>query len=203
MQARALRAFQRSTARLQALAEDDFKKVAEENMVPRTNAQSETVDDRPPAAPSNPAKNSSDGDAGDNGTHEDAEEESDPTPSLSAVPRGVSVSNGRDKFVKMGQGADSPEEEGKRRIDSEEEPLGEEEEAGPGAICVRDARSASTVSAAALRVLRATVVVLGGCGLGALPSDVELWRAVRPMLLDGTLRHRVRHFDRQVVKRRE
>lgn len=55
-------------------------------------------------------------------------------------------------------------------------------------------------AAAALRVLRATVVVLGGCGLGPLPSDKDLWVAVRPMLLDGSLRHRIRHMDRCVHK---
>lgn len=54
----------------------------------------------------------------------------------------------------------------------------------------------SVVAAQVLRVLRATVVVLGGCALGSLPSDRDLWVAVRPMLLDGSLRHRVRHFDR-------
>lgn len=150
-------------------------------------------------------------------TLDDANEGKDPTPSLSASPpaprlpsgkRGSDISNGSDN---------NDEEEDGAREKSSIKSRGEENAATTEAISVaeevtplaksqqnRQAERASSppissVSAAVvLRVLRATVVVLGGCGLGGLPSDRDLWAAVKPMLVDGSLRHRVRHFDRRV-----
>ena len=245
MQSRALRAFQRSVARLQALTDDDFEKVASLDLLSDANADAEANADKDgsgadarnaallltaaatavPPQGSEQASRSSGIALDDFSNERDAREREDvnPTPSLSASlspPRrpplqtfGSQISNG---------GGDSTGDE-KRNHRAPEENLGVPSGEENAAAATQQATSATTetipfvksqqsqqaersssppissVSAAVvLRVLRATVLVLGGCGLGALPSDRDLWEAVKPMLEDGSLRHRVRHFDRRV-----
>lgn len=206
MQSRALRAFQRSVARLQALTDDDFEKVAALNLVSGgTLLLTASVTAAVPSHGSGeetPLSSTIEPGADSEGAN--------PTPSLSAPhSRLLSLQNGGsgDERSASSRGNDSNEEEG----DQEERsivPLLVEENTSTGeAVPLAEApqveskiscSSASFSAGAVLRVLRATVVVLGGCGLGPLPSDKELWEAVKPMLVDGSFRHRVRHFDRRV-----
>lgn len=174
MQARALRVFQRSMTCLQVLTDEDFRQVADlEELAELTAAVTGPTDDATPST-------GSIGD-GDVDNHESLrgkeEEEANPTPSLSS--------------------ARHAEAEAEQQVDTADRG----NECGGIATDERGAGvpNPSAVSMSVLRVLRAAVVVLGGCGLGPLPSDKDLWRAVRAMLLDGSLRHRMRHFDRCVL----
>lgn len=247
MQSRALRAFQRSVARLQALTDDDFEKVASLDLLSDANADADANADKDgsgadarnaallltaaatavPPQGSDQASRSSGIALDDFSNERDAREREDvnPIPSLSASlspPRrpplqtfGSQISNG---------GGDSTgDEKSKSNHRAPEENLGVPSGEENAAAATQQATPATTetipfvksqqrqqaersssppissVSAAVvLRVLRATVLVLGGCGLGALPSDRDLWEAVKPMLEDGSLKHRVRHFDRRV-----
>ncbi|CAM9523835.1 unnamed protein product, partial [Ectocarpus sp. 4 AP-2014] len=200
MQSRALRLFQRSVSRFQALTEDDFKRVADLNLLLEdvgvrkvAVVKAEEGENEGEALKKADSKAEVDGEAvptvqeGDRderaGIAEEKEAGRNPTPSLSAA---TSSSSSRRKL-----------------------PLGQSQsvnDAEAGELGVKEVNLAlsppsATVPAAAavLRVVRATVLVLGGCGLGALPSDKELWEAVKPMLFDGSLRHRVRHFDRRSI----
>ncbi|CAM9420414.1 unnamed protein product, partial [Ectocarpus fasciculatus] len=198
MQSRALRLFQRSVSRFQALTEDDFKRVADLNLLPedvglRKVAVDEAGESENEGGALNKAGSNAkvDGEAvptvqeGDRGEHDVTAEENDagrnPTPSLSAA-----AFSSSHRQLSLGQSHSGE--------DAEAGEVGVKEENGASSP------PSATVPAAAvvLRVVRATVLVLGGCGLGALPSDKELWEAVKPMLSDGSLRHRVRHFDRRV-----
>ena len=183
MQSRALRLFQRSVSRFQVLTEDDFKRVADLSLVPDKKTGS--------------AVNRG-GDAGNVGGGDDVgdhngdgqEQARNPTPSLSASSsRRPSCGNNKDDAGGSCDGSGHrPENSGEEGGRDEEK----EAESQPSSLV------AIPAAAAILRLLRATVLVLGGCGLGALPSDKDLWDAVRPMLFDGSLRHRLRHFDRRV-----
>lgn len=225
MQSRALRLFQRSVSRFQELTEDDFRRVAGLDLVRPKNAEGDASgreedhgDDLEgtgkvagtargtAAGETDPEKRqgeaasgvgtkdpsghdgdeNKDDDSSDAAEDQEEEEEegSNPTPSLSA--RSTSSSSSR------------------RRSRPSVEPRPEEGKEGGGQsndLVSLSSPSSHTISdteaAAVLRVVRATVLVLGGCGLGALPSDRELWEAVRPMLLDGSFKHRLRHFDRR------
>ena len=204
MQSRALCVFQRSVARLQALTDDDFDKVATLNLVSGSTllldaSATAAVPSRGSGKETSPSSTINTG-VGSEGAN--------PTPSLSA-PRSrllcLRSPGSSDDRNATSRGNECTEEE----TDQEERSIvpllvGENastEEAAPLADTpqAENASSFSSFSAGAvLRVLRATVVVLGGCGLGPLPSDKELWEAVKPMLVDGSFRHRVRHFDRRV-----
>lgn len=221
MQTRALSIFHHSVTRLQALSDEDFTNVARAVHTPpyftddTTAVDGTTVD-------SDGETNSNASSSRGTGNKELQKEVADPTPSLAAPPprrRGGSLLGGGKILDYRGCSPDEAEEteeankseETKRvststedkhekkkeeeRHEGEEEGEGERKEEEEGR---EGSRTLSIVSAKALRVLRATVIVLGGCGLGSLPSDKELWRAVRPMLLDGIFRHRIRHFDRRV-----
>ena len=189
MQSRALRLFRRSVSRFQALTEDDFTRVADLSLLPES--ADEGVEDRGGDVGGSDAG----GDIADhNGVGK--EQARNPTPSLSAASSTSSASSSR-----RPSGGSSKDEAGGSSEGVEHRP----EETGEGGVQKgeketesRPSSSVAAVPAAAaiLRLLRATVLVLGGLGLGALPSDKELWDAVRPMLSDGSLRHRLRHFDR-------
>lgn len=188
MQSRALRLFQRSVSRFQALTEDDFKSVADLNLLPE-NADEGTAD-----------RGGRVGDVGGGGDVEDhngvgQEQSRNPTPSLSASSSSSFSSSSR----RPSRGC-SKYEDGGSSDDIERRPEEPEEGAGKEGEKETESQPSSAVAtpgaAAILRLLRATVLVLGGLGLGALPSDKDLWDAVRPMLSDGSLRHRLRHFDR-------
>lgn len=184
MQSRALRLFQRSVSRFQVLTEDDFRRAADLNLLP--DGADEGAAGRGGDA----------GDVGGGDVVEDQEQARNPTPSLSAPSPSPSSGRRPSRGSNKGEAGGSSDGVGHRL-----------EETGEGAGRVGGKTTASRPSSAAavpaaaaaiLRVLRATVLVLGGCGLGALPSDKDLWDAVRPMLSDGSLRHRLRHFDRRV-----
>lgn len=160
---------------LQALSDEDFRQVAElEELAELTTAVTGATDD---AGATTGNFDNEHVDNHDSLTGKEEEEEANPTPSLSSAHR--------------------TDAEVQQQVDTTDR----EKERGGTATHKRVARAhnSSAVSTAVLRVLRATVVILGGCGLGPLPSDKDLWRVVRTMLLDGSLRHRVRHFDRCVV----
>lgn len=184
MQSRALRLFQRSVSRFQVLTDDDFKRVAGLSLLPLKNADEGAV---------NRGGGVGDVDGGDDDENHNGDRQDqarNPTPSLSAS-SSLRPSRGSKKDDTGGNSdgrGHCPEDTGERGGKDGEK----ETESQPS--------SAVAVPAAAeiLRLLRATVLVLGGCGLGALPSDKDLWDAVRPMLSDGSLRHRLRHFDRRV-----
>lgn len=190
MQSRALRLFQRSVSRFQVLTEDDFKRVAGLNLLP--DSAGEGAVDR-----------CSDGsDVGDGNGAEDhngvgQEQARNPTPSLSASSSSRPSSSSRHPFRGSNKDIASGSSDGVGDRPAEMGGAGREEEERKTASQPSPAVAVSA-AAAILRMLRATVLVLGGCGLGALPSDKDLWDAVRPMLSDGSLRHRLRHFDRRV-----
>lgn len=201
MQSRALRLFRRSVSRFQVLTERDFKIVAELTLLSE-NAEENAVDGG--------GADDGDGEKTDDGKEEKkqekegadeaADDERNPTPSLSSssssstshrrLSLGQSDSNGDDADGGSSGGTGTHPDKG----EEEDGKAGENNPTSlpPTAVDVPGA-------AAILRILRATVLVLGGCGLGPLPSDKKLWEAVQPMLLDGSLRHRVRHFDRRVI----
>lgn len=183
MQSRALRLFQRSVSRFQVLTEDDFKRVADLSLVP----------DKKDGSAVNRGGDAGNAGGGDDvGDHNgDGQEQArNPTPSLSASSsRRPSCGNNKDDAGGSCDGS------GHRPENSGEEGGRDEEK---GAESQPSSLVAVPAAAAILRLLRATVLVLGGCGLGVLPSDKDLWDAVRPMLSDGSLRHRLRHFDRRV-----
>lgn len=211
MQSRALCAFQRSVARLQALTEDDFEQVAALDLLSDKDATDGKLLLAAAATAAFPSQGGGEqasrssmelggGNKSISSTElEDANGRENPTPSLSAAqPRPLPV---RKSDVSNNSSRGRDDEEGAKE-ETSIAPTGENAstEAIPLAESLQAERSPSSSIPAAmvLRVLRATVVVLGGCGLGALPSDRELWEAVKPMLVDGSLRHRVRHFDRRV-----
>lgn len=206
MKSRALRLFRRSVSRFQVLSEHDFKIVAELNLLSESTDES-VVDD-------NDAKNfdvekengaTAEERGKDKKEKEEAEEEAEearnPTPSLSSSSSPPSSSR-----LSLRQIGSDSEADGSRsgstgtHSDKGEEgsgKVGEDSPTSPPPPAV-----AVPAAASILRMLRATVLVLGGCGLGALPSDKRLWEGVKSMLLDGSLRHRVRHFDRRVSELR-
>lgn len=197
MQSRALRLFRRSVSRFQVLTERDFKIVAELDLLPEDTDEgavdggcAEDVDgEKKEGARREGEKKTED-------MEEEAEGARNPTPSLSSSSppsnRRLSLrQSGEDSNANGGSSGGTgthPDEAGEGGGK-----VGEDNPTSPPLSPV-----AVPAAAAILRMLRATVLVLGGCGLGALPSDKELWEAVKPMLLDGSLKHRVRHFDRRV-----
>ena len=198
MQSRALRMFRSSAACLQALTEDDFKRIAGETLRPKKDRNHDTdvakSDDHFLASP-NPG--------GGNGNQETFLEIADPTPSLSVLgavsPRRGEMIRRRESTSTEAQESDPNRQQREPRDQDVHpmKPVSEESKSDPKDSEKRKREWSSDRSAAVSRILRATLLVLGGCGLGALPSDEALWRAVTPMLLDGSLRHRVRHFDRR------
>lgn len=209
MQAEALQTFQEGAACLQALTDEDFRRVAELEALSGLRADG-LADNSATCLQTNAATAS---ECNQDGSRRwDGEGEADPTPSLSvtadrtAEPRQCWNEEKMEQKDCVGYGGDidcdgvsgtfdaeAADGSGRRNADKKEEYAGATivmEEEGTGG------NHARVAAASVLRVLRATVLVLGGCGLGSLPSDRHLWRAVREMLLDGSLRHRVRHFDR-------
>lgn len=199
MQSRALRIFHRSVARFQNLTEEDFNEVAKLNLF--TSAYETYSDEKETIAS---AKD-------DGGDEETSEENVNPTPSFSVPASSIPLRQNRgslsvgggvrgngDEFPKV-IGADNHEvgeifQEGSAT--SAVKPSETKREGSGGQLRDSDEESSAEFTSAVLRVLRASVLILGGCNLGALPSDKKLWKAVRPMLLDRSLRHRIRHFDR-------
>lgn len=196
MQSRALRLFQRGVSRFQTLTHDDFKRVADLNLLPedvgvRKVAVDEEAEGENEGEVLDKARSNAkvDGEAvptvqeGNREEHAGIaeEKEANPTPSLSA-----SSSSSSHRQLSLGHSHSVQDAQVGEVGVNHENPASSPPSATPPA------------AAAVLRVVRATVLVLGGCGLGALPSDMELWEAVKPMLSDGSLRHRVRHFDRRV-----
>lgn len=201
---RGLRIFPASVTRLEALTEDDSKKLVEAFLsVPNVDETDTIMDGRgekPLASSADPGEGSGDQDR--------IQGKENPTSSLSTAAQDIafpprSEIGGRSAALSVGQESGcivprrgSGEQEGaEKRIvpfpgESEPNLKGSEEN-------TERLVASSESSAAIFRVLRATVLVLGGCGLGPLPSDKALWRTVKPMLLDGSLPHRVRHFDRR------
>lgn len=214
MQSRALRIFRRSMARLQALTDEDFQRVAALSTVAGDDAvgndnrfATTTTEITPVDAPEygdNTARSPSSESADDDRDNADdnlnnVDEAENPTPSLSA--RHSKISNCSSSCTAdcgAGSYRNGREASAKQNADADAKPREKEKDRQGEDIGCSAVLPSSMVPAAVLQVLRATVVMLGGCGLGALPSDKKLWRAVRPMLLDGSLRHRVRHFDRRV-----
>lgn len=224
MQSRALRLFQRSVSRFQVLTDNDFKTVAGLNLLhPDTASKdaSEKGEDHgddleAPREAESPASEIVAGKAApeaeeeettrsitSNGTSSDdaneskdregvaAEEKkagdaegSNPTPSLSARSTSSSSSRRRHRRLSLDHRPDERKEGGGQLDDL-------------ASLSPSSDTLSATEAAAILRMVRATVLMLGGCGLGALPSDKELWEAVKPMLLDGSFKQRVRHFDRR------
>lgn len=182
MKTRALRAFHRTATRLQALTKEDFQQVADleelaEFTVSTVTIAGRTADDKTTQSAATADGTEDDvGEENQDSREQAKEEEIDPTPSLSSARRTQADS----KIGRLSGAVD--------------------EVKGIEGTAVDDSGGARiAVASSVLRVLRATIVILGGCGLGALPSDRDLWTAVRAMLLDGSLRHRMRHFDRCVL----
>lgn len=204
MRERALRSFRASVTRLEALTEDDSRKLAEALFSAPNVYETDTMDGLERellTLSADPVEGNDD--------QECIQGDKNPTSSLSAAAqdielppqseiggRGESLSVGKEIDCLVPRRGSGEQERAEKRVvhvpgESELNLEGGEENTE------RLAAAAAERSAAALRVLRATVLVLGGCGLGPLPSDKALWRAVKPMLLDGSLRHRVRYFDRR------
>lgn len=203
MRERALRLFRASVARLEGLTEVDSRKLVEAFSSTQNVDETGTMDGIETKLLTLSA---------DSGEGSDDQEcirrDENPTSSLFAAAQDTafpprSEIGGRSAVLSVGQGSGclvprrgSGEQEGaKKRVVPE---LGEREMNLEGGEKSTESLAVAAVehSAAVLRVLRATVLVLGGCGLEPMPSDKALWRAVKPMLLDGSLRYRVRHFDR-------
>lgn len=221
MQTRALRIFQQSVEGLQALTDDDFAEIAAMNpflssakpigvaKIAHTYSGANSENVTPPEKTGDSGIHGQ-GDDGEQAKASDEEQERNPTPSLSAVsrPQRLPLRESRNNSDTVGDCIDEYSRHVEDGRDSQKVaqslPTGGDGDTGDASPTRKLSMSSATpttatttiTARACLRVLRAVLLVLGGCGLGALPSDKELWRAVRPMLLDGSLRHRIRHFDR-------